>query len=207
MSSLNLAGGSELHLQIPALAQGVGRVIQSPESPDLIAGVKLTTFSVQSDDLGSRAVDSHPQRYRLESKTPGQGALQYGAVTGPQVIATVFNPPGAIKAFHYQKLQTNFWVPTAGSFQIALMDLRRGSPTFGVKNTVYIIGESSGWQILIPPGVAHGYKVIGNQPSTLVHLTNRPYGPKDKGRIAHDDRFISYDWDLPYGVAASAAHS
>ena len=45
-------------------------------------------------------------------------------------------------------------------FQIALVDLRPDSPTYGLKNTLYA-GSLKPWQIRIPPGVGHGYKVIG----------------------------------------------
>ena len=51
------------------------------------------------------------------------------------------------------------------------------------------------WQLLIPPGVAHGYKVIGNDDSLLVYLTDRFYNPQDEGRIAYNDPSINYDWE------------
>ena len=41
--------------------------------------------------------------------------------------------------------------------QVALVDLRRGSPTFGQRNTLYI-GALRPWQMLIPPGVATAIK-------------------------------------------------
>ena len=44
--------------------------------------------------------------------------------------------------------------------QIALVDLRPDSPTYGRRNTIYA-GNLRPWQMLIPPGVAHGYKVLG----------------------------------------------
>ena len=46
--------------------------------------------------------------------------------------------------------------------QVALIDLRPESPTFGRRNTIYV-GNLRPWQILIPPGVAHGYKVVGTR--------------------------------------------
>ena len=57
-------------------------------------------------------------------------------------------------------------------FQVALVDLRAGSRTFGWRNTLYV-GRLRPWQMLIPPGVAHGYKVIGGQEALLVYLTDR----------------------------------
>ena len=77
---------------------------------------------------------------------------------------------------------------------MALVDLRAGSPTFGRRNTLYV-GSMRPWQILIPPGVAHGYKVIGREEAMLVYMTDRFYNPQDEGRISYDDASINYDWE------------
>jgi dTDP-4-dehydrorhamnose 3,5-epimerase len=126
----------------------------------------------------------------------GQGLVEDFPAAGSQVSAA-FNYPGIIKAFHYHKFQTDFWVPTAGLLQVALVDLRKGSSTFGLKNTLYV-GALRPWQVKIPPGVAHGYKVIGQEPSTLVYITNRTYDPKDEGRIPYNHSSIAYDWELQH---------
>jgi dTDP-4-dehydrorhamnose 3,5-epimerase len=54
------------------------------------------------------------------------------------------------------------------------------------------------WQILIPPGVAHGYKVLGQEPGLLVYLTDRFYDPEDEGRIPYNDANLNYDWELQH---------
>jgi dTDP-4-dehydrorhamnose 3,5-epimerase len=82
-------------------------------------------------------------------------------------------------------------------FQVVLVDFRQGSPTFGRRNTMYC-GTLRPWQILIPPGVGHGYKVIGTEPALLVYATDRFYNPKDEGRIPYDDSRISYDWETQH---------
>jgi dTDP-4-dehydrorhamnose 3,5-epimerase len=82
-------------------------------------------------------------------------------------------------------------------FQVALVDLREGSATYGLRNTLYI-GALRPWRLLIPPGVAHGYKVIGGEPGVLVYLTNRLYDPADEGRIPYNDPAIAYDWELQH---------
>ena len=53
-------------------------------------------------------------------------------------------------------------------------------------------------QILIPPGVAHGYKVLNTGPSMLIYATDRFYNPADEGRIPHNDAKINYDWELQH---------
>jgi dTDP-4-dehydrorhamnose 3,5-epimerase len=52
--------------------------------------------------------------------------------------------------------------------------------------------------VLIPPGVAHGYKVIGESESLLVYLTDRFYNPRDEGRIPYNDPGIHYDWEMQW---------
>jgi dTDP-4-dehydrorhamnose 3,5-epimerase len=81
--------------------------------------------------------------------------------------------------------------------QVALVDLREGSDTFGVKNTIYT-GMLRPWQIVIPAGVAHGYKVLGDRASSLVYITNRVYDPSDELRIAYNDQRLNYDWETQH---------
>jgi dTDP-4-dehydrorhamnose 3,5-epimerase len=179
-----LESGTEL--AIPVAEPGIGKVILSPSSSDLIADVELQPFPVWPDDRG----------YFLEVARLGQGLVS-GFPAATTQVSTALNYPGIIKAFHYHKLQTDYWVPAAGLLQVALVDLRQGSRTYGAKNTLYL-GALRPWQLLIPPGVAHGYKVIGEQSSVLVYITNRTYDPKDEGRIPYNDTAIAYDWELQH---------
>lgn len=179
-----LASGVEI--QIPGCAPGIGKVILSPMSADLIDGVQIQPFPLWPDDRG----------YFLEVARLGKGLVADFPPDNSQVSAAL-NYPGIIKAFHYHLHQTDFWVPTSGLLQVVLVDMRAGSMTYGAKNTLYV-GNLRPWQILIPPGIAHGYKVIGEQPSMLVYVTNRTYDPKDEGRIPHNDPRIAYDWELQH---------
>lgn len=173
-------------LSTPHCDQGIGDVILSTESPRLIDGVKVSAFPLWPDDRG----------YFLEVIRIGNGLASHYDPATTQVSAAL-SYPGTIKAFHYHLEQTDFWVAAMGMFQVALVDLRKGSPTFGRKNTLYV-GNLRPWQILIPPGVGHGYKVIGVEPAMLVYVTNKFYNPKDEGRIAYNEPGIAYDWELQY---------
>jgi dTDP-4-dehydrorhamnose 3,5-epimerase len=112
-------------------------------------------------------------------------------------VSAAYNYPGAIKAFHYHCRQSDCFTPVAGLLQIALVDLRKGSPTFGLRNTIYS-GALRPWQVLIPPGVGHGYKVLGIEPALLVYATSRFYDPQDEGRIPYNDPEINYDWETQH---------
>ena len=161
-------------------------MILKPDADGLIDGVRIHPYPLWPDDRG----------YFLEVVRIGQGPAADFDPKTTQVSAALSHP-GTIKAFHFHKHQTDLWVPSAGMFQVALVDLRGTSPTFGVKNTLYL-GALRTWQILIPPGVGHGYKVIGETPAMLVYVTNRLYDPADEGRIAYNDPSIQYDWELQH---------
>ena len=177
---------NEVQIETPTCTRGIGDLILSPESPKLIDGVRVASFPLWPDDRG----------YFLEIVRLGKGLAGHFDPKTTQVSAAM-SYPGAIKAFHYHLEQTDFWVPVRGMLQVGLVDLRPESPTFGVKNTLYV-GELRPWQVLIPPGVGHGYKVVSKDPAMLVYLTNRCYNPSDEGRIAYNDEQIAYDWETQH---------
>jgi dTDP-4-dehydrorhamnose 3,5-epimerase len=183
MSATSLA---DLELVIPACEKGIGKLIVTTDSKDLIDGVRAQPVSLWPDDRG----------YFLEVLRMGQGLAKDYPKESTQVSAAI-SYSGTIKAFHFHRHQTDCWVPVGGMLQIALVDLRKGSPTYGARNTFYL-GALRPWQLLVPPGIAHGYKVIGAEPAVLVYVTNRFYDPSDEGRIPYNDPQIQYDWETQY---------
>jgi dTDP-4-dehydrorhamnose 3,5-epimerase len=173
-------------IEVPSAKKGIGKIILSPDSADLIDGVRVSPFALWPDDRG----------YFLEVLRAGKGLVDRYPRETMQVSAAL-SYPGTIKAFHFHRYQTDLWVPAQGMFQVALVDLRSGSRTFGVKNTLYV-GALRPWQVLIPPGVGHGYKVVGTEPGMLVYATDQFYNPSDEGRIPYNDDQIGYDWELQH---------
>jgi dTDP-4-dehydrorhamnose 3,5-epimerase len=171
---------------VPACQRGIGQVISAPNGAGLIDGVALNTFPLWSDDRG----------YFLEVMRAGNGPVADFPMASTQVSATL-SYPGTIKAFHYHRHQTDCWVPAAGALQVALVDLRPESPTYGQRNTIYV-GVLRPWQVIIPPGVGHGYKALGTDPSMLIYVTSRFYDASDEGRLAYDDPRINYDWTVQH---------
>ena len=108
-----------------------------------------------------------------------------------------FNLSGTIKAIHYHPEQTDLWAPVSGMLQVFLCDLRRHLKTFGLINTLYV-GRFRPWEILIPPGVGHGYKALGIEPINLLYFTDRHYNPTDELRLAYNDPNIGYDWETQF---------
>lgn len=173
-------------IELPTCSKGIGSVITSVSADRLIEGVRCQQFAVWPDDRG----------HFMEVLRSGCGLTRDFPLETSQVSATV-TYPGIVKAFHYHRLQYDCWTVVSGMLQIALVDLRKDSPTYGERNTLYV-GNSRAWQVLIPPGVAHGYKVIGRDAGVLVYVTSRFYDPSDECRIPFDDVRLNYDWETQF---------
>jgi dTDP-4-dehydrorhamnose 3,5-epimerase len=189
VSPIGTRHGLELAIR-HAEGKTLGAVITQVESRELIAGVMVHPLQVFADDRG----------FFTELARLGSRGIAQKMVPEDErriQISTTLTYPGTIKAIHYHYEQHDLWAPIAGMMQVFLYDLRRNSPTFGRINTLYV-GQYRPWEILIPPGVAHGYKVLGTQPVQLVYLTDRFYNPADEGRLAYNDPRIGYDWELQH---------
>ncbi len=171
---------------VPRPEKNIGAVIAHPESEKIIAGVSIEVGTVFPDDRGF-----FTELFRIGASSLTKG-LAHCATLQTSVAVSY---PGIIKAIHYHFLQTDYWAPAQGLFQVVLCDLREGSPTLGQVNTMYV-GALRPWRIKIPPGVGHGYKIVGLEPATLVYLTDRFYDPKDEGRLAYNHPYLNYDWEL-----------
>jgi len=167
----------------------LGKIIARHDSADLIDGVKIEPLQVYPDDRG----------FFMELARLGKGLAAQMVPEGDRQIQVSFTLtyPGTIKAIHYHSQQTDLWAPVSGMVQVFLYDLRRHSRTFGQINTIYV-GRFRPWEILIPPGVGHGYKALGVEPIQLLYFTDRHYNPADELRIAYDDEAIAYDWETQH---------
>jgi dTDP-4-dehydrorhamnose 3,5-epimerase len=169
--------------------KSLGKLIAKPNSPDLIDGVRIEALNVYPDDRG----------FFTELARLGKGLATNMVPDGVRQVqvSMTLTYPGTIKAIHYHSEQTDIWAPISGMVQVFLYDLRRQSKTFGTINTIFA-GRFQPWEILIPPGVAHGYKALGVEPIQLVYFTDRHYNPADELRIAYNDPNINYDWETQH---------
>lgn len=102
---------------------------------------------------------------------------------------------GTIKAFHYHDKQDDLWFVATGKAMVVLHDLRKDSPTYRQTQIIYA-GEGDYKLIVIPVGVAHGYKVLSTEPVLLFYHTTESYNASnpDEKRIAFNDEKIGFDW-------------
>ena len=100
---------------------------------------------------------------------------------------------GVIKAWHLHRIQTDWWYVASGVMRAGLCDLRPDSPSY--KETMdFLMGDLQPPQVVkIPPGVAHGCKVIQG-PVHLLYVTSHVYNPADELRLPYNDAQIPFDW-------------
>ena len=100
---------------------------------------------------------------------------------------------GVIKAWHFHKIQTDWWYVVSGVLRVGLCDLREESDTY--KQTMdFLMGDLQPARVLkVPPGIAHGCKTVQG-PVHLFYLTSHVYNPDDEIRIPYNDRRIDFDW-------------
>lgn len=116
-----------------------------------------------------------------------------------QVYVTVAYPR-VVKAWHYHRLQTDHFAVVAGMAKVALYDGRNDSPTKGAVMEIFM-GERNPLLLIIPPGVMHGFKAIGDERAYLVNCPTElyNYGEPDEFRVDPYDNDIPYDWKLAEG--------
>ncbi|MBE3574229.1 MAG: dTDP-4-dehydrorhamnose 3,5-epimerase family protein [Firmicutes bacterium] len=146
----------------------------------MIEGVKVKKLVRHPDDRG----------FFQEILRDDDGLLQR---FGQASMAKTY--PGVIKAFHYHERQDDLWFFPVGNAQVVLYDLRPQSPTHG-QTDVYYMGEDNPILLLIPKGVAHGYRTLGNTPAVIIYFTTQSYNPADpdEKRLPYNDPGIGFDW-------------
>jgi dTDP-4-dehydrorhamnose 3,5-epimerase len=105
--------------------------------------------------------------------------------------------PGVARGPHEHVDQTDCFVFVGpGEFRLYLWDARPDSATHGHCMKV-AVGESNRQCAIVPPGVVHAYKNVGDTPGWVFNAPNRLYaGPGKRGpvdELRHEDRA-----DSPY---------
>lgn len=88
---------------------------------------------------------------------------------------------------------------TAGAVFDAVVDLRRGSPTFG-RCWATELSEQNHLMVWVPPGLAHGMLVTSPSADFLYKCTDI-YSPTHERTLAWNDPTVGIEWPLPSGVA------
>lgn len=102
--------------------------------------------------------------------------------------------PKVVRGPHEHLEQTDYFCFFSSTFRLMLWDNRKHSSTYGNKISLEA-GENDPKIVIIPPGVVHAYKNIGNKPGMVINFPNRLYagwGRKEKvDEIRYEDNVDS----------------
>lgn len=102
-----------------------------------------------------------------------------------------FTKPGIQRGPHEHADQADlFCFIGPSNFQMRMWDNRSDSPTFNYIMTL-IVGQDDPQAVVVPRGVVHGYKNVGETDGMVINCPNRLYMGKGKGEpideIRHED--------------------
>ena len=112
-----------------------------------------------------------------------------------------FSNSGVLRGLHSQKKhpQGQLVFVVEGEIFDVCVDLRRRSPTFkkwfGTR-----LSAREPKQVYMPPGIAHGFCVLGNAPATVHYKCSGLYRPNDEGGLNWRDPEIAIAWPLEFPV-------
>jgi dTDP-4-dehydrorhamnose 3,5-epimerase len=105
---------------------------------------------------------------------------------------------GTLRGLHYQRpphAESKVMRCTAGAAFVALVDLRRGSPSFGRPWTA-TLEAGAALELLVPEGVANGYQTLDDE-TELYYLMSTRYRADAAAGIRYDDPRLAIEWPLP----------
>lgn len=105
---------------------------------------------------------------------------------------------GVVRGLHFQKgafSQSKLVRVVEGTVLDVAVDIRRGSPTFGMHVAVELSAESHR-QLFIPRGFAHGFSVLSER-VVFQYKCDSYYAPQAESAIAWDDPALGIDWRIP----------
>jgi len=107
---------------------------------------------------------------------------------------------GVIRGLHYQlnpHAQTKLVRVFSGEILDVVVDIRRGSPTFGKQYSIRLSAENKK-QLFIPAGFAHGFSVLSNH-AEVFYKCDALYNKEAEAGILFNDAELKIDWQIPAG--------
>ena len=112
-------------------------------------------------------------------------------------LTTTFS--GRVRAWGLHSATTDRLFAASGSLCIVCYDARIASPTFGAVNE-FLLGARNQGLVVIPPGVYHGWKNVGDDEAVIISMPSQQYDhdAPDRWELAWDSpearELIPYDW-------------
>lgn len=157
----------------------------------------LTPLKLEGASLLEPVVHGDHRGFFMESYNEAvmkQLGVNYTFIQDNQSLSA---EPGVLRGLHYQlnpKAQTKLVRVLTGAIYDVILDIRKGSPTFGQWVGV-ILSEYNKRQLLVPKGFAHGFCTL--VPNTQVlYKVDEYYSPEHDRGILWNDPALGIDWPV-----------
>jgi dTDP-4-dehydrorhamnose 3,5-epimerase len=151
-------------------------------SPGKITGVRLIRPQAQHDRRGAFVKTMHAEIFSRHG-IPTQYAEQYYSVSKSNVL----------RGLHFQTPpQDHYKLVTCidGEAFDVIVDLRKGSPTYGQHEALELNG-ASGESVFVPAGCAHGF-YVRSESATLLYNVSTVHAPSHDAGVRWDSVGVSW---------------
>ena len=104
---------------------------------------------------------------------------------------------GVLRGLHFQKpphAQAKLVRCIEGRVIDVVVDIRKGSPTYGKHVSVELSGENKR-QLFVPRGFAHGFLVLSDT-ATFAYKVDNTYAPEFDAGIRWNDKELNIKWGM-----------
>lgn len=112
---------------------------------------------------------------------------------------------GVVRGMHFQPGMAKLLRCPRGAIYDVLVDLRRGSPTFGQWEG-FTLDDEQHHILYCPDGFAHGFCVL-SEVADVMYMTSDYYDPERESGFAYDDPAVGIAWPDDSALSASARDS
>ena len=105
---------------------------------------------------------------------------------------------GVVRGLHYQAApytQAKIVRAAVGAVLDVIVDIRKGSPTYGRHAAVELSAENKR-MLYVPRGFAHGFVVLSDE-AVFVYKCDNIYMQSSERGIMFDDPNLAIDWRIP----------
>ena len=157
-----------------------------------LPGVKIIEPDVYSDGRGYFLETFQERRYR-----------EFGINATFVQDNLSFSTKGTLRGLHYQypHSQAKLVQVVQGEVLDVIVDIRRGSPTFGEWSGVRL-SEENHRQLFAPEGFAHGYCVLSDT-AIFTYKCSDFYAPDCEKGVLWSDPDIGIDWPVKNPILSS----
>jgi dTDP-4-dehydrorhamnose 3,5-epimerase len=105
--------------------------------------------------------------------------------------------PGVLRGLHFQHTpaQGKLVGVVRGAIWDVAVDIRPDSPTLG-RGFGVELSDMNGRLLWVPPGFAHGFCVLGEEPADVLYKVDAVYDPAGEGGILWNDDRLGIQWPI-----------